>query len=427
MKISEIILFASLVIFNLNIVSTCDPNSYNQHNFEICKDDMLLYELSPKPYNIEKISLVQEEMDLSLNTDIIINLSRKSTEYSGKVLIGTPPQEMEMVFDTGSANFIITSSMCESVGCRPHRKYNAEKSSTSMVVKSLANHNRDYIRSYDGDRDKVFIRFGTGRVKGFLTKDSICIGGSKVCIENFIILEAYEESENPFSIVKFDGIIGLSFSHLSVNERSNYLDMLLASGKISQRIFSFYFNYDDSALSQIHIGGINSEKFKSKIYFADVISKNYWEIKIEKIFYGPFELASCQKVDCTAIVDTGTSMIAAPTPIIKELEGYSNVKEDCSNFKSLLNLRFQINGVIFNLNPKYYVMKVPDEVLNPDKFPPSDEIKCMNAYMTLNALSNKEKYTILLGTPFLKKFYTVFDRERKKIGFAVANHAKKSQ
>jgi hypothetical protein len=427
MKISEIILFTSLLVLNLNLIITCDPDAFREHENQIFSNNVLTYELSPKPQSIEKISLVQEEMFLSANTEIIQNLTRKTTEYSGKVLIGNPPQEMEMVFDTGSANFIITSSKCESIGCRPHKKYDSEKSTTSRIVKSLKEHNQDYRKSFEDERDKVFIRFGTGNVKCYLTEETVCIGGNNLCIDNFIILEAYEESENPFSIVKFDGIIGLSFSHLSVNQRSNYLDMLLASGKISQRIFSFYFNKDDSSLSQVHIGGINNEKFKGKIYFADVISKNYWEIKIEKIFYGPFELQSCQKVECSAIIDTGTSMIAAPAPIIKELESYSNVNEDCSNLKSLLNLRFQINGAIFNLDPKYYVMKVSDELLNPDKIPTSDELKCMNAYMTLNALSNREKYTILLGTPFLKKYYTVFDRERKKVGFAVANHAKKTQ
>jgi hypothetical protein len=345
------------------------------------------------------------------------------TEYSGVVKIGNPPQEMEMVFDTGSANFIITSSKCQSAGCRPHRKYDADKSKTSKEIRSLVEHTQDYVKNTEGGRDEVFIRFGTGNVKCFLTEDQVCIGeDNQFCVENLLMLEAYEESENPFSIVKFDGIIGMSFSHLSVNKKSNFLDMLLASGKITQRVFSFYFNNDDNRLSQIHLGGINKEKFKGKIYFSDVISKNYWEIKIEKILYGPFELESCQKTPCFAVVDTGTSMIAAPTPIIRELMNYSTVKEDCSNFDSLLNLRFQINGVVFNLDPKYYVMKIADDFETSNRVN-SDKLRCMNAYMTLNALSSREKLTILLGSPFLKKYYTVFDRERGKVGFAVANHS----
>jgi hypothetical protein len=47
---------------------------------------------------------------------------------------------------------------------------------------------------------------------------------------------------------------------------------------------------------------------------------------------------------------------------------------------------------------------------------------CMFNLMNLDVLSDASKVTILLGEPFLKKFYTVFDHELMRIGFAEARH-----
>jgi hypothetical protein len=40
--------------------------------------------------------------------------------------------------------------------------------------------------------------------------------------------------------------------------------------------------------------------------------------------------------------------------------------------------------------------------------------------MTLDFPAGKEM--LVLGDVFMRKFYTVFDREKNKIGFALANH-----
>jgi hypothetical protein len=53
-----------------------------------------------------------------------------------------------------------------------------------------------------GDRDVVTITFGTGEMSGVFVKDEICVG--KICTKgNFV--SATEESEEPFSLVPFDG------------------------------------------------------------------------------------------------------------------------------------------------------------------------------------------------------------------------------
>lgn len=166
-------------------------------------------------------------------------------------------------------------------------------------------------------RDELLIYFGTGAVKCEIVRDTLCV--QELCSENNIILEAIYETDNPFSSVKFDGIVGLSFTHLSVTPESNFIDMLLKQKKIERNLFSFYFNKNDTSKSEIAFGGINKDKILGNvndIQYFKVISKDYWEIKIDNIYYGNAKFNICEKFSCTAIVDTGTSMIAGPRGMI---------------------------------------------------------------------------------------------------------------
>jgi hypothetical protein len=410
-KTNEIFLICFFLILS-NIKSVRFPNKIVEENF-------LTYELTKKNKESQPFSFVNLRSEDE--SGLIQNLTRNNAEYSGKVTIGNPPQEFDMVFDTGSANFIITSSRCES--CR-HKKYDSSLSKTASNIKRLHSKNNNYVVHSTYFRDEIFIRFGTGDINTIMTTDSVCLGGiesqstldaNKTCVKKLLILEAIRESPSPFNTVQFDGIIGLSFSHLSLEKESNFIDQLLAENKIRSKLFSFYFNNNDENKSQIHIGGIKKSKFKGDIYYADVISKDYWEIKIDSISYGNQKIETCKDKICTAIIDTGTSMLAGPTYFMQQLEKSSYIRPDCSNFNLLENLRIEINGLFFNLDPEFYTYKY--------KLTPSDEdYECFNAYMNINALSDARKTTILLGIPFLKKYYTIFDRDNMKVGFAVAKH-----
>ncbi len=200
-----------------------------------------------------------------------------------------------------------------------HKRYNAHYSKTSKIIRKLKNTNKDTTQKINTRdlREELLIYFGTGAVKCEIVKDRICV--QNLCSENNIILEAIYETDNPFSSVKFDGIVGLSFTHLSVTPESNFIDMLLKQKKIEKNLFSFYFNKNDTSVSEIAFGGINKEKIIGNvngIQYFKVISKDYWEIKIDNIYYGNVKFNLCEKYSCTAIVDTGTSMIAGPRGII---------------------------------------------------------------------------------------------------------------
>lgn len=67
----------------------------------------------------------------------------------------------------------------------------------------------------------------------------------------------------------------------------------------------------------------------------------------------------------SAIIDSGTSLIACPSTIATKInnllgaidDGYGNYIIDCSTVSTLPNIGFTINGVDYPLTPKDYILQ----------------------------------------------------------------------
>jgi hypothetical protein len=287
------------------------------------------------------------------------------------------------------------------VGCVNQKKYDSSKSKTSKAVNRIKSDSPDYQRNFLTKKDEVHIKFGTGEIRSYMMRDQVCMGSQEdsLCINNFLFLSAFDLSEDPFKDVDFDGIIGLGFSDLSMSPESNFLANLMDTKKISNKIFAFYFrktyhplkhdkkllNNSESKykytkeyrnkLSELVIGGIDFERIKGEIYFVEIISKRYWEVSLDNIYYGRTKLPFCNNKKCTAIIDTGTSTLGFSDNFYRVFKKLSNLKKDCSNLKTLRPLIFEIGGVFYELDPKDYVIKLkiiaPDQI---DYMIPDDEV-----------------------------------------------------
>ena len=128
-------------------------------------------------------------------------------------------------------------------------------------------------------------------------------------------------------------------------------------------------------LSELVIGGIDFKRIKGEIYFMDIISKKYWEVKLDNIYYGRTKLPFCSKVKCTAIIDTGTSTIGVSDNFLRVFKKLTNLDKNCSNVKTLRPLIFEIGGVFFELDFKDYVLKLKiDQMNNVDYMMPDNEV-----------------------------------------------------
>jgi len=324
-----------------------------------------------------------------------------ASEYYGRISIGSPPQEFLVVFDTGSGNLLLPSKQCSGEACTSHKRYDAARSSSAVDVGFADQPDKSVDRG--GDRDVVTITFGTGEISGIFIRDDICIGS--ICTHGDFVA-ATEESDEPFSLVPFDGIFGLSLPQMSEGPHFNILDCMIRDKVLKSNMFSVFFGASDSEESEITFGEYKPLRMASALFWVPVSNPGYWQVEMEDITVNNTFQRLCHG-NCQVAVDTGTSLMAGPTDIINSLIDRLNVAATCSNYHTLPDLGFVVGGHILNLKPEDYIDKGDDG--------------CSVALMTLDIPPPKGPLFIF-GDPFLRKYYTVYDREELKVGFALAAH-----
>merc|ERR1719362_2443694 len=315
--------------------------------------------------------------------------------YYGEVTVGTPPQRFMVVYDTGSGNLIVPSSDCQSVACSLHARFREDE---SRKLRSAV------CASYDGQpSDRVRITFGTGHVLGKCVEDDVCIGG--LCTSAGFIA-ATDESRMPFSSFRFDGVMGLALSTLSRNNDFSIIRQLASRHLLKQPVFSVFLSEQEDESSEVTFGDAVKEHMASELFWVPLTGvSGYWEVRIEDITLNDRKQNVCQ--DCRVAVDTGTSMLAGPSPIMSQLRRLLNVGSDCSNYDQLSKLGFIIGGRILSLNPSDYVSRT--------------QCGCRLSLMDLD-IPPPAGPIFIFGIPFLQRYYTVYDEPNSRVGFAVAQH-----
>lgn len=203
-------------------------------------------------------------------------------------------------------------------------------------------------------------------------------------------------------------MLGLGRTSIAVGKSFSMMERLTSANSLRQPIFSVFLSDSDQEASEVTFGAYKQEHMASELFWVGVTqSSGYWEVQISDITFDGKPQQICK--DCKVAVDTGTSMLAGPTDVIRKLRSKLNVSPSCNNYRSLPKLGFIVGGRVLDLAPKEYVHKVMSEF-------------CWDALMTLDVPPPKGPLFIL-GIPFLQKYYTVYDHAQGKIGFAVAKHA----
>jgi phytepsin len=236
-----------------------------------------------------------EETDVKLTNYL-------DAQYFGEIGIGTPPQNFTVIFDTGSSNLWVPSSKCYfSLACFVHLKYKSKSSST-----------------YHKNGKPAAIRYGTGAISGFFSEDHVQVGDFVVKKQEFI--EATKEPGLTFLAAKFDGILGLGFQEISVGKAVPVWYNMVKEGLVKEPVFSFWFNRnaDDGEGGELVFGGTDPNHYKGKHTYVPVSQKGYWQFDMGDVLVGNNTTGFCAK-GCSAIADSGTSLLAGPTAIIAEI------------------------------------------------------------------------------------------------------------
>merc|ERR1719454_631930 len=118
-----------------------------------------------------------------------------------------------------------------------HRRFNRDKSSTAEDIQV------DGTPSKKGaPRDQITVTFGTGEISGVFIQDDVCIG--TMC-SNIRFVAATDETDDPFTSFKFDGVLGLALPEMSQGADFNLMDHMVAAGALKKPLFSVFLSDSD--------------------------------------------------------------------------------------------------------------------------------------------------------------------------------------
>lgn len=191
------------------------------------------------------------------------------------------------------------------------------------------------------------------------------------------------------------------------------MDVLKKQGQIDKRVFAVYLTSRSAKGSMLTIGGTDSSLYTGDLYYVPVITDYFpfWIVSASDIKVGGVSLGVCKDiVNCYMAADTGTNVLIAPPKQAKKLlSKIGKVAEDCSNANTLPTLSINVHGKEFELGPDFYVLRISS----------NDGESCE---LGISAVDGGTEMWFL-GDPFLRKYYSVWDAEKNRMGFALAKHS----
>lgn len=320
-------------------------------------------------------------------------------QYIGKVSVGTPPQEVRVVYDTGSSNLWVNNIPVPwwKKLLPHHEMYDHGKSST-----------------YVANGTKFNIAYGSGPVAGFYSKDKITVGDIAIPDYTFAEVDNVKGLGTMWLVGKLDGILGLGWDDISVDHVETPLRALVNSGNLGDPVFAFYLG-SGGAVGELVLGGVDPDHYTGDFAYTPVIDmvpgkKGYWTLAMDDIKMNGASITSCRK----AIVDSGTSLLAVPSADIAKIVAAVGAKPLGPIAPLNKEYTFDCNGTApdfdITIAGKTYTLTKEDYALQ-------NGGQCVLGMQGLDVPAPAGPLYIL-GDVFMRKFYVKFDVGNKQLGFA---------
>jgi hypothetical protein len=328
---------------------------------------------------------------------IVIN-NYQDAQYYGEVTVGTPPQTIEVVYDTGSSNLWVPN---KKPLLSSHHLYHHDQSSTYVPNGTVFN-----------------IQYGSGPVSGFYSKDTVVVGGATVPGYTFAEVNDTKGLGIGYDIGHFDGICGLGWDDISVDHVMTPLRAIVNSHSLDANVFAFYLG-SGGAAGELVVGGVNPKHYTGDFSYVPVMDtvpgkKGYWALAMDAMTVGGDSVTSTKK----AIVDSGTSLMVIPKADMKALAQKVGAKQvlpippfnreytiDCDSPGPSIDIT--LGGKVYSITKEQYVIKSCT----------AGQCECILGFMGMD-IPAPAGPLVILGDVFMRAHYVKFDVDNSRLGFA---------
>ncbi|WVQ72157.1 hypothetical protein IAR50_001702 [Cryptococcus sp. DSM 104548] len=375
----------------------------------------------------ENTSLAKRDVRVAQLTDVNYDAS-----YLGTVHVGTPPQELLLVLDTGSADLWAAGADC--ANCGDGGRFNPSASST--------------FKPGDGD---FSITYGSGSASGDLGTDVVQLANFTLPNVTFAVVD---QASNGLISAPLSGIMGLAFVGLSNTKATPWWETLADSGRWDSPEFGVYmarYRNDPSASTvegeggAITFGGLDTTKFDGELNYVPIndSARDYWRIPLEGLTVNNhsiniatsssgssnlppwlqsinrFRPQDATESDPQACIDTGTTLVGAPPSAVQavyaQIPGSSPLPPWIIGGQGLWQYPCDQNvSVLFQFGGQQYEMSIEDMNLGPFT---TDSSMCAGAFFEIQ-MAGSSPIQWIVGASFLKNLYTSFRNSPTAIGFA---------
>lgn len=307
--------------------------------------------------------------------------------------LGTPPQELRFMLDTGTVNTWITANACTTDACKLHRAFDP-------------GHSRSFRPGKEGPKT---VSFGPWGSMGVVLGNDVCHlqrghqGEERtVALNEAMSLYLSVSYVGPqFAALDCDG--GLAIPAVPCEKPSALLEQLRHQGLIEQALACFYFDSVRGTGSCL-MGAVESARFDPTTLNLLPVQPlagelNYlWTVCLDRL-----EIAGATQAEgANLVLDTGSSCFKGGPAIIKRMiDAITNrgARPDQVSDKTALtdypDLRLMLGGRLYTLKPEDYFLPIAPSTWK----------------LGVQYLEGLPDELLVVGSVFLDSVYSIFHYE----------------
>jgi len=270
----------------------------------------------------------------------------------------------------------------------------------------------------ESEAPSFYIKYGSGMVRGHVVQDDIEMGEVKLKQARFG--EVGSESGTAFVKGHFSGIVGLAFPSLAAANMYPLFDQVIDQKVLKDNEFAFFFSNRVDKPSRLMLGDSAKGSWTGELAVHDVITNNYWAIRMVDVMVGDERMNLCPDEGCKVAVDTGTSLITGPSFQLQQLLNKLDIHQECVNWDDIKDMSLLLEATKpdgskyikpYPLSKKDFVFEMKD-----DK---GVRKTCTPGLMALDVPQPRGPLWIL-GDLFMMKYFTQYNRNTNQIKMGLA-------